>query len=125
MGNLVCTGAALQCSFGTTPATFAASGTQASAGTSAGVVTDVAAANVATFGMCMSMSNPQVASATASAQGVLTPQPCQPVLSPWSPGSAQVTIGQVSALDDASQCNCTWGGAVTVSDAGQTSVTVT
>jgi hypothetical protein len=125
MGNLVCTGAALQCSFGTTPATFAASGADTSAGTAAGVVTDVAAANVPTFGMCMSMSNPQVASATTSAQGVLTPQPCQPVLSPWSPGSAQVTIGEVSALDDSSQCSCGWGGAVTVSDAGQTSVTVT
>ena len=124
MGNLVCTGAGLQCSFGTTPATFTASGTETTAGTAAGVVTDVAAANIATFGMCMSMSNPQVAAATAAAQTVLTPQPCQPVLSPWSPGSAQVTVGGTSALDDSSQCSCTWGGAVTVSDAGQTSVTV-
>jgi hypothetical protein len=122
MPNLVCTGATLQCSFGTTPATFAASGVQASAGGPAGVVTDVAPANVPPFGMCTSLSNPQVASATAAALGTLTPQPCQPVLSPWSPGSAQVTIGGVSALDDSSQCNCTWGGVVTVSDAGQTAV---
>lgn len=125
MGNLVCTGASLQCSFGTTPATFAASGTQTTADTAAGVVTDVAAANIPAFGMCTSLSNPQVASATAAAQNVLTPQPCQPVLSPWSPGSAQVAIGEVSALDDSSQCNCTWGGVVTVSDAGQTAVTLT
>ena len=122
MPDLVCTGATLQCSFGTTPATFAASGNQVSAGSPAGVVTDVAAANVPPFGMCTSLSNPQVASATAAAQNVLTPQPCQPVLSPWSPGSAQVTIGEVNALDDSSQCNCTWGGVVTVSDAGQASV---
>ncbi len=119
MPNLVCTGATLQCSFGTTPSTFAASGIQTSAGSPVGVVTDVEVANVPPFGMCMSLSNPQVASATAAAE-VLTPQPCLPVLvSPWSPGSAQVTINEVSALDDSSQCTCTWGGVVTVSAAGQ------
>jgi hypothetical protein len=124
MPQLVCTGATLQCSFGTTPATFAASGTQAMAGAPGGVVTDAAASNVPPFGMCMSLSNPQVAAATAAAQGTLTPQPCVPVLSPWSPGSAKVTIGEVSALDDASQCTCTWGGVVTVSAAGQTAASL-
>lgn len=121
MPNVVCTGATLQCSFGTTPSTFAASGAQISASSPAGIVTDVAAENVPPFGMCMSLSNPQVAAATAAALGVLSPQPCVPVLSPWSPGSAQVTINEVSALDDASQCTCTWGGVVTVSSAGQVS----
>jgi Domain of unknown function (DUF4280) len=124
MPNLVCTGATLQCSFGTTPATFAASGTQTFAGSPAGVVTDVAAENVPPFGMCMSLSNPQVKSATSAAGGTLTPQPCKPVLSPWSPGSDQVTIDEVSALDDSSQCNCKWGGVVTVSAAGQTAVSL-
>ncbi len=120
---LVCTGATLQCSFGTTPATFAASGTQVSATSPAGVVTDIAPANVPSFGMCMSLSNPQVASATTAA-GVLAPQPCVPVLAPWSPGATRVTIGQVAALDDSSQCTCSWAGVVTVTSAGQTSVTV-
>ena len=55
--------------------------------TPAGVVTDVGAASVPPFGLCTSMANPQVAAATAAAQNVLTPQPCQPVLSPWSPGA--------------------------------------
>ena len=123
MPNLVCTGATLQCSFGSTPATFAASGTQTSAGTPVGVVTDIEAANVPPFGMCMSLANPEVAAATATADGVLTPQPCLPVLvSPWSPGSAQVTINEVSALDDACQCTCAWAGVVTVSSAGQIAV---
>ena|ERR1039457_3799945 len=124
MPSLVCTGATLQCSFGTTPSTFAASGAQVSAASPAGVVTDVNADNVPPFGMCMSLSNPQVASATAAAQGVLTPQPCQPVLSPWSPGSASATISQVAALDDSSQCSCAWAGVITVSAAGQTSTTL-
>ena len=120
---LVCTGAMLQCSFGTSPATFTASGTRTSAMSPAGVVTDVAPSNVPSFGMCMSLSNPQVASAT-SASGVLSPMPCVPVLSPWTPGATRVTIEQVAALDDSSQCECTWAGVITVSSAGQTDTTV-
>ena len=124
MPNLVCTGASLQCSMGTTPATFAATGQSVVAPTAAGVVTDIGAASIPPFGMCMSLSNPQVAAATAAASGTLTPQPCQPVLSPWSPGSAHVTISEAGALDDSSQCNCTWSGVVTVSAAGQTAASV-
>jgi hypothetical protein len=91
-----------------------------------GAVTDIGAASIPTFGMCMSMSNPQVASATSAAQGVLTPQPCIPVVvSPWSPGSSAVTLAGVGALDDSSQCSCTWGGSITVTFAGQTDVTDT
>jgi Domain of unknown function (DUF4280) len=124
MPNQVCSGAALQCSFGTSPSTFAASGVQVDATAPAGVVTDVAASNVPPFALCTSLANPQVASATSAASGVLTPQPCVPVLSPWTPGSSRVTIGEVPALDDSSQCNCSWGGVITVSSAGQTSVSL-
>jgi hypothetical protein len=113
MPNLVCTGATLQCSFGATPASFAASGIQTSTGSPVGVVTDVTAANVPTFGICLSPSNPAAASSS--------PPPCVPVLlAPWSPGSARVTISGVSALDGACTCTCTWDGVVTVSAAGQT-----
>jgi hypothetical protein len=87
-------------------------------------VTDTSASNIPPFGMCQSMANPQVAAATASAGGALTPQPCQPVLAPWTPGSAKATIGGVAALDDSSQCQCTWAGSISVSAAGQTSTTV-
>jgi hypothetical protein len=124
MPRVVCTGATLQCSFGTTPSTFAASGVQASAGGPVGVVTDAALANVPSFGLCVSLANPQVAAATAAALGTLTPQLCQPVLSPWSPGSAQVTVGEAATLDDSSQCMCAWVGVVTVSAAGQTAASL-
>lgn len=124
MGSVVVTGAALQCSMGTSPATFTASGTSVSATTPAGVITDVDPSAIPTFGMCQSPANPQVASATAAAEGVLTPQPCVPVLSPWTPGASRVTIGGTPALDDASQCMCSWAGTVTVTSAGQTSVTL-
>lgn len=124
MGSQVVTGATLQCSMGTTPSTFAASGTIVSATAPAGVITDIGAQNVPPFGLCQSPANPQVATATAAAFGVLTPQPCQPVLTPWTPGAAQVSVGGVPALDDASQCTCAWAGMITVTDAGQTSTTV-
>jgi hypothetical protein len=125
MPNQVCSGAALQCSFGTAPSTFAASGVQVDAMAAAGVVSDVAPSNVPPFALCTSLATPQVAAATSAASGVLTPQPCVPVLSPWTPGSSKVTIGGVPALDDSSQCSCSWGGVITVNSAGQTSVTVT
>jgi hypothetical protein len=124
VGSQVATGATLQCSMGTTPSTFAASGAAVSATTPAGVISDTGPGNVPPFGLCQSPANPQVAAATAAASGTLTPQPCQPVLTPWTPGAAQVSVGGVPALDDASQCSCAWAGMITVTDAGQTSMTV-
>jgi hypothetical protein len=123
MAKLVCTGAALQCSFGTTPSTFAASGIDVGTPNDVGVITDVGSANIPPFAMCTSLANPAVASAT-SAAGSLTPQPCTPLLAPWTPGSVRATIQGVAALDDSSQCTCTWGGTVSVSSPGQIRTTV-
>ncbi|HEV8460335.1 MAG TPA: DUF4280 domain-containing protein [Gaiellaceae bacterium] len=119
MATQVCTGASLKCSFGTTPSTFSASSADVSATDAAGVITDVAQSNVPPFGLCTSASNPAV----ASAQGA--PQPCVPVLTPWSPGASDVKIDGVHALDDSCQCQCAWAGVITVESAGQTSVSVT
>jgi Domain of unknown function (DUF4280) len=124
MPNQVATGATLQCSFGTAPSTFAASSVDVSATSAAGVVTDVEQSNIPPFALCTSLANPQVAAATTAADGALTPQPCLPILTPWTPGSAEVTIDGAPALDDSSQCSCAWGGVITVSDAGQVSVTL-
>jgi Domain of unknown function (DUF4280) len=118
MPSQVCTGAKLKCSLGSKPCTFSASGADVSATGAAGVVTDVAVANVPSFGLCTSGANPAVAAASG------TPQPCVPVLTPWTPGAAHVTIGEVAALDESSQCNCAWGGVVTVMSPGQSSVSV-
>jgi hypothetical protein len=46
------------------------------------------------------------------------------IAGPWSPGSTSVTLDGEAALDDASQCSCAWGGAITVTSAGQAKATL-
>lgn len=123
MPKLVVNGAQLKCSQGTSPCSLTvipavASGDEKPAATVNDYVPNL---NIAPFGMCQTQANPQVAAATASAQGVLTPQPCMPVTtSPWSPGSSVVTIDGVKALTDDSKCNCTWTGSIEITDPGST-----
>ncbi len=127
MGRQVVDGAQLRCAKGTAPATLAVQPTHASesAGRAAATVMDFAPmANIPAFGMCTSPSNPQVASATAAAMGALTPAPCVPVVTaPWSPGAAAVTLGGQRVLVASDACDCVWGGAITITDAGQSGVT--
>jgi Domain of unknown function (DUF4280) len=81
--------------------------------------------NIPSFGMCMSPANPMVASATAAAMGVLTPMPCVPMTtSPWTPGSPNVTISGIPAIDQADMLMCEWAGLITVNQAGQVTQTV-
>jgi len=80
--------------------------------------------NIPPFGMCMSPSNPMVAAATAAALGVLTPMPCLPVTTPWKPGGATVPLGKMPTLDNASTCQCSWGGVITITNPGQVNTMV-
>jgi hypothetical protein len=76
-------------------------------------------ANILPFGMCQSMANPQVATATAAAQGVLTPQPCLPnVTAPWVPGSPLVSLQDRPVLTDDSKCMCIWAGNIEIINPG-------
>jgi hypothetical protein len=43
----------------------------------------------------------------------------------WTPGSARATVGPAAALTISSQCSCSWGGAITVTDPGQSRATRT
>lgn len=128
MAKLVCNTASASCSMGTAPGTLVVlPANQATTGgqPAATILDHAPMVNVLPFGMCTSPANPQVAAATAAASGVLTPMPCIPVTSsPWTPGSATVTIGGNPALNDSSQCLCAWGGTITVSSAGQSSTDV-
>lgn len=129
MGKAVVSGAVLKCSMGASPGslTVVPPGGRVTANQMAvATVMDFApTTNIAPFGMCKTLSNPQVASATSAAQGVLTPQPCIPVTTaPWQPGSSKVTIGMLPALTDNSTCMCMWGGTITVKQAGAKTVEI-
>ncbi len=74
--------------------------------------------NIMPFGMCQSMSNPTVASATSAAMGVLTPMPCVPVIAaPWTPGGKDM-ICNFPALLDNCKCMCNWGGNISINNPG-------
>ena len=81
-------------------------------------------ANIPSFGMCTSESNPAVAEATADADGVPTPGACMPQLSgPWDSPSQKVKIQGNAALLKGSTAQCAYGGSITITDPGQQKVT--
>jgi hypothetical protein len=67
--------------------------------------------NLPSFGICMTL--------TAEAEGVSTP--CSPALSsPWTPGSTVKTINGMAVLTASSTLACDIGGAITITDPGNT-----
>jgi hypothetical protein len=122
MPPLVSTGAMMACSFGVAPAALnvVPTGTPVTCDTPAANIQAFAPmANIPTFGMCMTPSNPQVAAATSAALGVLTPVPCLPVTTaPWTPGATKVMVDGQPALHSACTAMCTWGGVITISSPG-------
>lgn len=112
------TSALVQCSFGLAPSTLEAQGTVTVEGTPAATIMDSTIINIPPFGSCTSLANPEVASATAAALGVLTPMPCIPALTPWVPGSPTVLIEGQPALVAGSTCVCAFGGVVEITFPG-------
>lgn len=113
------------CPFGVAPATIISTNNQMVlvGGKPACVMTDMAPmSNITGFGMCTTLSNPVVASATAAALGVLTPQPCVPAIAgPWV-CSPKVLVGGKPVLTLDSKCMCAYGGTITIVNPGQTTV---
>lgn len=127
MGQAVCMGAMLQCTFGAAPSTLVVLPANRVLTTTptATIMDGKPIVNVPPFGMCNSPSNPMVAAATAAALGVLTPMPCIPVTpAPWVPGSPTVLIGNMPALNNSSKLMCSWGGVISINNPGQTTVEV-
>jgi hypothetical protein len=128
MAKLVVMGAMMQCTMGVAPSTLTVLPTNKTTGggpPAANIMDFAPFVNIAPFGMCQSIANPTVASATASALGVLTPMPCTPVTtSPWTPGAAKTMIGNMPALTDSSTCMCMWAGTISIKKAGQDTIDV-
>lgn len=116
-------GAMMQCSFGMAPSNLIITNPLRPLiqGKPKATIMDFAPmVNIMPFGMCQSMANPQVASATAAAMGVLTPMPCIPVITaPWSPGGQQ-KITNFPALLENGKCICSWGGNISITNPGHT-----
>ena len=128
MGIAVNMGAQCLCTFGTGPAplTVTSQSKVLIDGKPAATIQEVGAmSNVGPFAMCTTLSNPQVASATAAALGVLTPQPCVPVpAGTWLPPNAKVLIDGKPALTGDCKLMCSYGGQITIINPGQTKVTM-
>lgn len=115
-------GSMMMCSFGAAPSALGVLPTnKAMIGSpAANIMDNKPMVNIPTFGMCMSLANPTVASATAAALGVLTPMPCVPnTVAPWAPGASTVMLGGMPALDNVSTCTCMWGGVITFTSPAQ------
>lgn len=125
---LVAAGATIMCTFGAAPGTLNVTpdGKVTGGGAPAATIMDnVMGKNITPFGVCMSMANPAVASATAAALGVLTPQPCTPnVPAPWVPGSPTVMVAGKPALNANCKAICAFGGTISVVAPGQFTVMV-
>src|SRR5215510_10535783 len=127
MPQQVCMGATLQCSFGAAPSTLVVlPSNQVLTQTPAANIMDYAPlVNIMPFGMCSSLANPTVASATAAAMGALTPMPCVPATTaPWVVGAPTFLINNMPALNNMSTLMCMWGGVIQVSNPGQTYVVI-
>lgn len=127
MGLCVCGGASLNCSFGMAPSVLNVlpAARVMSSMAVATIMDQVPMVNIMPFGMCSSMANPTVASATAAALGVLTPMPCIPVIpAPWTPGSPTVLIGGKPALNNSSRLMCAYGGVISIANPGNTTIQV-
>ena len=126
MGVLVVSGALLKCSFGTTLANLTVTSQikVLAEGKPAATIKDTAPmVNVSSCGMCMSLANPQVATATAAAMGVLTPQPCIPsTVASWIPTQMKCLAGGSPCLANDSTLMCMYGGVITIVSPGSTKV---
>lgn len=128
MAQQVCNGAMLQCSMGMVPSSLVVlpvNRVNTTDQPDANIMDNIPLVNIMPFGMCMSPANPEVASATAAAFGVLTPMPCIPVTpAPWTPGAPTVLLADFPTLDSTSTLMCMWAGVIQVVSPGEFTVNV-
>ena len=129
MGVIVTSGAICTCAFGTMPSDIQVTSqtTCLTEGKLIATIQDMKPnVNIKNFGMCSSMANPAVASATAAALGVLTPQPCTLVpLGTWVPTNPKIMAGGCPCLTSDATLMCGLGaGAIKITVPGQAKVLV-
>lgn len=80
--------------------------------------------NVTPCGLCTSLANPLVASATAAALGVLTPQPCVPAPAGIWTCAGTVRVGGKPILTNDGKLICSYGGTISITNPGQATVRI-
>lgn len=127
MSFVVVTGATILCTMGAGAGVLNATAQQGciAGGKPIATIQDVTPiSNVGSCGMCTSLQNPAVQSATAAALGVLTPQPCIPsTIGTWSPAGA-VRFGGKPCITQQSKLNCAYGGVINIVSPGQNTILV-
>lgn len=125
MPVFVVNGASILCTMGTSPGSILATSQQKILmnGMPVATIRDVAPiTSITPCGMCTSLANPTVASATAAALGVLTPMPCVPApIGVWTGGSA-VSAEGIPCLTNGSTLVCSYGGSISIVSPGQGTV---
>ncbi|MCL1823004.1 MAG: DUF4280 domain-containing protein [Oscillospiraceae bacterium] len=116
-------GANIMCTMGTAPGVLTATSQVKTliGGAPAATVQDAAPiANIAPCGLCTSLANPQVASATAAALGVLTPMPCIPVPAGiWLCAGKTALISGIPGLSTDAKLICSYAGSISIISPGQ------
>lgn len=127
MTQQVCNGAALACTFGAAPGTLTvipATGVMAATQPAATVMDYAPMVNVATFGMCMSPSNPQVSGRDGRGVGGADAAALHSRdVEPLDAGQSHRDDRGNAALTSTDMCMCMWGGQITITSPGQESVT--
>ena len=124
---LVVSNALCQCSFGVAPSPLEVlplTMTTGCAQPAANISAAIPFANIKPFALCTTPKNPAVAAATTEAMGVLTPVPCTPVTTQWTPGCPTVTLAGMPALDQESTANCQFGGVILLTFPGEVTVEI-
>ncbi len=125
MGQAVTMGAIIKCNFGMAPSTLMVTPEKKVVQTTpvANIMDHLPFKNILPFGLCSSLLNPTVATATTAALGVLTPMPCIPVTgSPWVPGSPTIVLGNMPILNNNCKLICSFGGCISILNPGQVKV---
>lgn len=122
MSKYVSSGATLQCSMGTSQASFQATPKNVSvSGKDQGNIMDfLPSSNIPSFGRCRSLAYPPTASATAANFGRLTPMPCLPgTCTPWSAVDPDCLLAGSPALREEAKLSCRYGGRISIVKPGQ------
>ena len=125
-GPVLVSGGSLMCTFGTMPSVFTAMANpmvQIDGKPAATMMDNAPLTSIKPFGMCTSLANPAVAAATTAALGVLTPQPCLPVLpGPWVAGGQKIRSGGKALVCQGDCLMCAYAGSISIASSGQTKV---